>query len=111
MTPPETIFYAKTGGKTGPFYRTLGGVKSALKTSWGSHTGWRYTNGPPKVFHGTITWTEIDPETGLPLYRTPDVAVPQHVRVFHQGLITGRDPVEVHNLHHQQDLDHVHGEV
>lgn len=63
--PPTIIFYAETGGKSGPFYRTLGGVKSALKTSANARFGWRYKD-KPKVYCGTVTWTEIDPESGDP---------------------------------------------
>lgn len=68
-TPPTTIFYAETGGKGAPFYRTLGGIKSALKTSWAGR--WRvralarnedlpkYLE-PPKVYRGIVTWEEIE---------------------------------------------------
>lgn len=65
MTPPDVIFYSETGGKTAPFYRTLGGIKSAFKTTWGARYGWQYKGGnPPRVYRGTVTWTEIDPNTG-----------------------------------------------
>lgn len=61
--PPQVIFYAETGGKTAPFYRTLGGIKSAFKTTWEAR--WRpdrYQR--PKVYRGVVRWEEIDPETG-----------------------------------------------
>jgi hypothetical protein len=64
--PPEVIYYSETGGKTAPFYRTLGGIKSAFKTTWAARYGWRSV-GPPKVYAGTVTWREIDPETGKPI--------------------------------------------
>jgi len=65
---PEVIYYAETGGKSAPFYRTLGGIRSAFKTSWGGRTGWQYKkDGRPQVFRGEVTWTEIDLETGKPV--------------------------------------------
>ena len=63
--PPEVVFYAETGGKSAPWYRTLGGIRSAFKTSWSARVGWRYQGGtPPPVFRGRVTWEEIDPDTG-----------------------------------------------
>lgn len=72
-TLPTTVFYAETGGKSAPFYLNLGGVKSALKTSWRGRWN-RYDREAgrpeqyprPPVYKGTVTWVEIDPETGSP---------------------------------------------
>jgi hypothetical protein len=77
--PPEVIYYAETGGKSAPFYRTLGGIKSALKMSWHGRSSWRYRGGsPPRVYAGVISWREIDPETGAPI-GDPFPAPPQGV--------------------------------
>lgn len=66
--PPEVIYYCETGGKSAPWYRTLGGIKSALKTSWHGQHMWQFRGGrPPKVYAGAITWREINPATGQPI--------------------------------------------
>lgn len=107
---PDTIFYSETGGKSAPFYLTLAGIKSAFKTTWGARTEWRYKN-KPRVYRSEVHWQEIDLETGKDLYRTPDKAVPTHVRVFHPDLVVGPNPIEIHDLAHAHDpVDHVHGE-
>ena len=70
--PPDVVFYCETGGKSAPWYRTLGGIRSAFKTTWHGRAGWRYKGGkPPRVYRGTISWQEVDPETGQSLPMDP----------------------------------------
>lgn len=112
--PPEILFYSETGGKTSPWYRTLGGVRSAFKTSWAARYGWRKEmfHWPPKVYRGTVTWEEIDLKTGLPLHPVlTDTDAHTHLHVHHPNLILGVDHLETHKLAHAHDpVDHVHKE-
>jgi hypothetical protein len=61
--PPQVIFYSETGGKSAPFYRTLGGIRSAFKTVWRARNDY-WPRGKPAVYRGTVTWEQIDVETG-----------------------------------------------
>lgn len=117
---PEIIFYAETGGKTAPFYQTLGGIRSAFKTTWMARQNrWAREAGRPErypvpqVFRGEVTWTEIDVETGLPLLAATysDLDIGRHLVGWHVDLIVGHDRQETHTLAHGQTLDHVHGKV
>lgn len=109
--PPDVIFYSETGGKSAPFYRSLGGIKSALKTSWrGRNHQWSNHPWPPKVYRGEIFWQELDVETGLPLLR--GWVTQAHIQAHHPNLVTGHDPIEDHDRSHSVGpQDHTHGDA
>jgi hypothetical protein len=64
--PPPEIYYFEGGGKTGPFYVAVKGIRSAFKTSCWSRS-FKYMNKDQvqekrRVWKGTVIWIEVTEE-------------------------------------------------
>lgn len=75
MKPPDKVFFAPGVGRR-RFYENLSGVRSAAKTSFQARCA-KYNPETyaidKRVWVGTVTWTEIDLDTGEEIVRESDV--------------------------------------
>lgn len=64
--PPPEIYYFLGGGKTGPFYVAVKGIRSAFRTSgWARSFKWmnrEQVEEKRRVWKGVVLWIEVTDE-------------------------------------------------